>query len=90
MSNTILYVNESTLAENKKFVNEVDLLTSYNHRPQSGGEAATQSVATVMEYFTRTKLPLSVSVASKLCRKRTCQHLKCKINHRTDDPMSST
>ncbi|KAL3861374.1 hypothetical protein ACJMK2_007410 [Sinanodonta woodiana] len=88
MSNTIISVNESTLVENQKFVSDVNLLTfkrihvqtdtAYNHRPQSGGESATQSVAIVMEHSTSRKLPLCVSVENKLCKKRTCQHLNCK------------
>ena len=100
MSNTIISVNESTLVENQKFVSEVNRLTfkgihvqtdtAYNHRPQSGGESATQSVAIVMEHSTSRKLPLCVSVANKLCRKKTCKHLNCKKNHRTEDSMSST
>ena len=100
MSNTIISVNESTLVKNQQFVQEVNELTytgihvqtdtAYNHRPQSGGESATQSVAIVMEHSTSRKLPLCVSIANKLCRKRTCQHLNCKKNHRTEDSMSST
>jgi hypothetical protein len=100
LSSTIISVNECVLVANQKFVQEVNMLTykgihvqtdtAYNHRPQSGGESATQSVAIVMEHTTSRKLPLCVSIANKLCSKKTCIHLNCKKNHRTEDSMSST
>ncbi|KAK3585357.1 hypothetical protein CHS0354_004630 [Potamilus streckersoni] len=100
LSSTIISDNECVLVENQKFVQEVNMLTykgihvqtdtAYNHRPQSGGESATQSVAIVMEHTTSRKLPLCVSIANKLCSKKTCIHLNCKKNHRTEDSMSST
>ncbi|KAL3871673.1 hypothetical protein ACJMK2_039657 [Sinanodonta woodiana] len=66
MSNTIISVNESILVEKQKFVNEVNLLTAYNRRPQSGGEAATQYVAIVMEHSTRKK-----TSSLRVCCKQT-------------------
>ncbi|KAK3585960.1 hypothetical protein CHS0354_038504 [Potamilus streckersoni] len=100
LSSTIISVNECVLVENQKFVQEVNMLTykgihvqtdtAYNHRPQSGGESATWSIAIVMEHTTSRKLPLCVSIANKLCSKKTCIHLNCKKNHRTEDLMSST
>lgn len=70
----------------------VETDASYNNRPQSGFEAATQSFCPMVEQDTRQKLVLSMATANKLCVKKNCNHNNnnCRQNFSTAETISSS
>lgn len=96
-------VNKESMLENQDFVKDVhDLIghdnyvdletdTSYNNRPQAGGEAATQSFTPLVELSTTQKLTLAFETKNKLCSsQKPCNHENCKKNYSTEESISSS
>lgn len=105
LSDTVTEMNEQSMVENQKFVKDVNNLlghdeyvdvetdTSYNNRPQAGGEAATQSFTPLVELNTTQKRTLSLDTKNKLCNKRKfCEHQNesCKKNYCDEESISSS
>ena len=97
-------LNSASMSDNQRYVervmevsgrkHEVNVETdlSFNNRPQSGYEAATQSFCPMVEQDTDKKLVLSMATANKLCSKKNCNHqnIKCKKNFGTAESISSS
>ena len=103
-SDNMVEINNAAMIENQAYVKkvmemsgreaEVNVETdlSFNNRPQSGYEAATQSFCPMVEQDTNRKLVLSMATANKLCSKKNCDHRNknCKKNFGTAESISST
>ena len=97
-------LNKQSMLENQRFVAKVRNLkqtdksvavetdTSYNNRPQSGFEAATQSFSPMIEMETNKKYVISMAVANKLCPKQNCSHKtdKCMRNYSFEDSIAAS
>ena len=72
----------------------VETDSSFNNRPQSGYEAATQSFCPMVEQDINKKLVLSMAIANKLCVKRNCNHgnynNNCRKNFGTAESIASS
>lgn len=100
----MVQLNTQSMADNQLYVKrvmemagktpEVNVETdlSFNNRPQSGYEAATQSFCPMVEQDTNKKLVLSMATANKLCFKKACDHKKsnCKKNYGIAESISSS
>jgi len=102
LSAEVTKLNNSSMLENQRIVAEVNRLrgrgnsvrvetdTSYNNRPQSGFEAASQSFCPLIENETRHKLVINIETANKLCPKRQCSHSDCFKTYKMEDSLAST
>lgn len=100
----MVQLNTDSMEENQMYVRrvmqmagkspEVNLETdlSFNNRPQSGYEAATQSFCPMVEQDTNKKLVLSMATANKLCFKKACDHKNsnCRKNYGIAESISSS
>lgn len=100
----MIELNSTAMTENQQYVQkimamagekeEVNVETdvSFNNRPQSGYEAATQSFCPMVEQDTNEKLVLSMATANKLCVKKSCDHknINCKQNFGVAESISSS
>ena len=104
MSDLMIELNEEQMLKNQNYVKhvleiagndnliDVEVDSSYNNRPQSGYEAATQTFCPMVEQCTTLKLPLSVEIANTICVSKLCDHENnsCKKNYSVDESMAST
>lgn len=100
----MVQLNTKSMADNQMYVRrvmqmagkrpEVNVETdlSFNNRPQSGYEAATQSFCPMVEQDTNKKLVLSMATANKLCFKKACDHnnSNCRKNYGIAESISSS
>ena len=105
-SDKMIELNQASMNKNQEYVKkvlemsgreaEVNVETdlSFNNRPQSGYEAATQSFCPMVEQDTSKKLVLSLATANKLCAKRNCNHgnnnNNCRKNFGTAESIASS
>lgn len=103
-SDKMVEINTASMNKNQEYVKKVMEMSgreaavnvetdlSFNNRPQSGYEAATQSFCPMVEQDTNKNLVLSLATANKLCVKRNCNHEnnKCRKNFGTAESISSS
>lgn len=104
MSDLMVDLNENQMLENQNYVRrilelvgndnytDVEVDSSYNNRPQSGYEAATQTFCPLIEQTTSLKLPISIETANINCPLKSCEHNtnSCKKNYSNDESIAST